>query len=249
MNSRKTILIISGALILATQACAPNVQSASPTNDVSNMAGTIVAMRFLAATVSASQKKSTPTVEPAVTPTTRPTLFINNIIGCRSGPNTNFRVISTFTIGTTVDIVGKNTAASAWLVKVPNSGETCWVMALDGSPAGSFENLPEVTPQPSNQKPPSIPGSISYPFYCSYAHDVVYEVKIDLSWLDTGHDANGFHVYRFDTKIADLPASTTSFEDTTNVAIGSQLKYSVEAYNDVGVSPRATITINSICKK
>jgi hypothetical protein len=122
-------------------------------------------------------------------------------------------------------------------------------MALDGSPAGSFENLPEVTPQPSNQKPPSIPGSISYPFYCSYAHDVVYEVKIDLSWLDTGHDANGFHVYRFDTKIADLPASTTSFEDTTNVAIGSQLKYSVEAYNDVGVSPRATITINSICKK
>jgi len=249
MNSRKTLSIIFGALIIATQACTYNYQSPSPTPDVGNMAATIVALRFMAATVSASQITSTPKPKFVATPTTRPTLFINNNVGCRTGPATNFRVISTFTTGTTVDIVGKDTGASAWLVKVPNSAETCWVMALDASPGGSYGNLPEVTPQPSNQKQPSIPGSISYPFFCSYSHGVVYEVKISLSWFDPGHNANGFHVYRFDTPVADLPASTTSFQDTTDVAIGSQLKYSVEAYNDVGVSPRATITINSICTK
>jgi hypothetical protein len=213
------------------------------------MAGTIVAMTFQASTASAFQKVSTPTPKPVATPTTRPTLFINNNVQCRTGPNTNFRVISSFTTGTSVEIVGKNTAASAWLVEVPNTTETCWVMALDASPGGSYENLPEVTPQPSNQKPPSIPVNINWPFYCTYAHDVVDEVKIDLSWSNPAHDANGFRVYRFDMQIADLPATVPSFEDTTDVAVGSQLKYSIEAYNDVGVSPRATITINSICVK
>ena len=249
MNSRKAILIITCGLILATQSCSNNSQTSSPTSDVGNMASTMVALRFMAATVSASQKINTPPPPSAATPTTRPTLFINNNVGCRTGPNTNFRVISTLTTGTTLDIVGKDTAASAWLVKVPNSAETCWVMALDASPGGSYANLPEVTPQPSTQTQPSIPGSVTYPFYCSYSHDIVYTVKINLSWMDPGHNANGFHVYRYDMQIADLPATTTSFVDTTDIAIGSQLKYSVDAYNDVGVSPRATITINSICTK
>jgi hypothetical protein len=249
MNSHKAILGILGTLILATQSCANNIQSTSPTPDVGNLAGTIVALTFQAATVSASQRSSTITTEPPTTPTTQPTLYINNNVGCRTGPNTNFRVVSNFTTGTTVDIVGKNTAAGAWLVKIPNSTETCWIMALDASPGGSYETLPEITPQPSTQKPPSGLGGVSYPFFCSYSHDVVYEVKVDLSWFNPGQNANGFRVYRFDTQIADLPVTTTSFEDTTDVVIGSQLKYSVEAYNDVGVSPRYTITINSICKK
>lgn len=205
-------------------------------------------MTFQAATASASQKSNAATPRPSVTPTTKPALFINNNIQCRTGTNTNFRIIASFASGTTVEIVGKNTAASAWLVKVPNSTETCWVMALDGSPGGSYESLPEVTPLPSSQKPPTIPQNISYPFLCSYAHDIVYTVKVDLSWYDPGQDANGYHVYRFDTPIADVPANITSYEDTTDVQIGTQLKYSVEAYNDVGVSPRQTITINSICK-
>lgn len=249
MNSHKVILGVLSTLILATQSCTNNTQSPSPAPDVGNLAGTIVALTFQAATVAASPNSTSITTQLVATPTTQPTLYINNNVGCRTGPNTNFRVISNFTTGTTVDIVGKNTAASAWLVKIPNSTETCWVMALDASPGGSYDNLPEVTPQPSTQKPPSGLAGVSYPFLCSYAHDVVYEVKVDLSWFNTGQNANGFRVYRFDTQIADLPVETTSYEDTTDVVIGSQLKYSVEAYNDVGVSPRYTITINSICKK
>jgi hypothetical protein len=183
-----------------------------------------------------------------VTPTSKPVLYINNNVQCRTGTKTNFRVVATFMPGAIVDIVGKRTVDSAWLVTVPNSPETCWVLAQDASPSGSYETLPEVTPQPSTQKAPAMPGSISWPFICSYVQGNVYEVKIALSWSNVS-DANGYRVYRSNTQIADLPATTTSFSDDTNVDLGSQLIYSVEAYNDVGVSPRKSVTINSICKK
>ncbi len=249
MNLRKTILFFSGALIFAVQACNSAVQQSTPQPDVSNLASTLVAMTFQAATQSASQRLSAKTPGPAATPTSKPELYINNNIPCRTGTQTNFKIVVTFLPGTIVDMVGKDTADSAWLVKVPDSPGTCWVLAQDGSPSGSFENLPEVTPQPSTQKPPAIPGSISWPYLCSYVQGTVYEVKINLSWTNATNDANGYRVYRLDTQIADLPATTTSFSDTTNVALGSQLVYSVEAYNDAGVSPRKSITINSICNK
>jgi hypothetical protein len=246
MIYRKVILIFSGALILALQTCNNDQRPPAPSPEVNNLASTIVAMTFQAATKSASQRYSTSV--PAATPTTKPTLYINNNIPCRTGTKTNFKVVATFQPGTILEIVGKYSVDSAWLVRAPNSQITCWVLAQDASPAGSYDNLPEVTPLPSTQKAPAIPGSISWPFFCSYVQGEVYEVKINLSWANSVHDANGYRVYRFDTQIADLPASTTSFADTTNVNLGSQLTYSVEAYNDVGVSPRKTITINSICK-
>jgi hypothetical protein len=158
-------------------------------------------------------------------------------------------VVAVLSPGTIVEPVGRNTAQSAWLVVVPNSNDACWVQAQDASPGGSYGNLPEVTPQPSAQKPPSIPGPISWPYLCSYAHGVIYKVTISLSWIDVAGDANGFRLYRQDTLIADLPADTTNFTDTIEVTIGTQLTYSVEAYNDVGVSPRQKITTNPLCKQ
>lgn len=145
-------------------------------------------------------------------------------------------------------MVGKDSADGAWLVQVPGSTDTCWVLAQDASPSGDFQNLPEMTPQPSTQKPPAQPASINWPFFCEYEQGVTYKVTMDLSWLDAAHDANGFRVYRGSTLIADVPANTTSFTDTTEVTIGSNLTYSVEAYNDAGVSPRRSVTITSICK-
>ena len=220
-----------------------------PSPEVGSLASTIVAMTFQAATQSASQSSAVKASVAAATPTAKPVLYINNNVQCRTGTKSNFRVVTTFMPGTVVDIIGKHTVDSAWLVTVPNSPETCWVLAQDASPSGSYENLPEVTPQPSTQKVPTIPGNISWPFICAYVQGNVYEVKINLFWINTANDANGYRVYRANTQIADLPATTTKFSDTTQVNLGSQLIYSIEAYNDVGVSPRKSITINSICKK
>ena len=245
MNLRKSIFIFYSALILALQACNATGSSSVPSPDVGNMASTLVAMTFQAATQSSGAKPT----EPAPTPTTRPSLYINNTVPCRTGTKPNFRIVATFNPGTVVEMLGKNTADSAWLVKLPNSGGFCWVLAQDASPSGSYGNLPEVTPQPSTQKLPVAPASLSWPFICSYVQGNVYEVKINLSWTNYANDANGYRVYSFDTQITDLPDSITTFSDSTNVNLGSQLIYSVEAYNDAGVSPRKSITINSICSK
>ena len=61
-------------------------------------------------------------------------------------------------------------------------------------------------------------------------------------------DANGFRVYRQDALVADLPANVTSYTDIGRVEQGTDLTYSVEAYNDAGVSPRLSHTIASVCK-
>lgn len=245
MILRKSILIFLVLLVLALPACSPAATPITPSPDISSLASTFVAMNFQAATRTAAQKLANITA----TPTSKPALYVNNTIPCRSGTKPNFKIITTFNPGTVVDMIGKDTPDSAWLVKVPNSTQTCWVLAQDASPSGSYQNLLEVTPQPSTQKLPAVPVSLSWPFICSYVQGNVYQVKINLSWNDITNDANGYRVYRFDTQIADVPATTTSISDTTNVNLGSQLVYGVEAYNDAGVSPRKSVTINSICTK
>ena len=190
-----------------------------------------------------------PTLTPAPTATfAPPRLYIKTDVQCRSGIGTNFKVLVSLPAGAMVDMAGKFTAQGAWLVQVPGSPSTCWVLAQDSSPSGSFETLPEVTPQPGSGQPPSAPTSLNWPFYCSYVDGVLYEITADLSWTNTASDANGFRVYRQEILVADLPANVTSYTDTGRVELGTELTYSVEAYNDAGVSPRLSHTIASVCK-
>ncbi len=126
-----------------------------------------------------------------------------------------------------------------------SKSQTCWILVQEGSPSGSYTNLPELTPQPSTQKLPAIPGSIVYSFSCTHPN-ALSTVTTNLSWTDPAGDANGFRVYRSGTQIADLPADSPTFTDTTTVIFATQLSYSVEAYNDAGASPQRTV--NFVCK-
>ncbi len=246
MKRKKLSLLIHAILVMVLSACSTGIQAA-PTFSIEQAAGTLVAMTFEAATHSVPKPPVTNT--PAATPTlSTPIFYVNGNVACRTGTGQNFRALATFTAGTTVEMIGKDPSGNYWLVKIPNSPETCWLQTIDGTPGGNYESLPAVTPQPSTQKPPGAPANLTWPFYCEYEHDVIYKVTIKLSWIDLAQNANGFRLYRQGTQIADLPASTTTFTDTVEVMIGSQLKYAVEAYNDAGTSPRQSVTINSICK-
>ena len=246
MAARVSRMCICSGLALALVACGPAPRAAEPI-DVNAAASTLVALTFEAATLSVQMHP--PTVTPAATPTfAPPRLYINNEVQCRRGIGPNFKVLVTSPTGTLVDMVGKASAQAAWLVLVPGSSETCWVRAQDSSPGGSFENLPEVTPQPGSGQPPAPPTALNWPFYCSYVDGVLYEISTDLSWTNAAGDANGFRVYRQDALVADLPANVTSYSDKGKVELGTDLTYSVEAYNDAGVSPRLSHTIASVCK-
>ncbi len=242
----RRLLVAILTLILAACSSAGNIPS---TQEPQQLAVTIVAMTFAAATRSAqAQPPALPTFPPAAPTLDKPRLYVNADVQCRTGIQSNFKVVASLTAGMVVDMVGKDTAASAWLVRVPNGADTCWVPAQNSSPSGSFQSLPEVTPQPSTLALPLPPVNYNWPYICSFDQGVLYKVTVNLSWSETSTDVNGFRVYRGDTQIADLPSNVTSLSDTAEVSLGADLVYGFEAYNDAGASPRHNLTITSVCK-
>jgi hypothetical protein len=241
MKTITKVLIIFGILVFALSAC--NIGVKAPTSDPLSAASTMVAMTLQAGALPTSQASAaaTPYASPVVaTPTTKPTLYINKDNSqCRSGPGADFKVIASFNTGTTVNLVAKDSADSYWLVVDPTSADICWVQAQDASPSGSYDSLPEVTPQASTNKAPARPGSIVYTFSCDST-----SVTTKLSWTDNANNENGYHVYRLGTKIADLPPNSNSYTDTVNYTLGTQMNYAIEAYNDAGVSQQRTITFS-----
>ena len=246
MNSRNLIWIPISLLILFCSACGTTSQAPEPLT-VNEAASTLVALTDQA--VKQSARLSTPTISlPTSTPTfSKPLLYINDNTQCRTGTSSNFQAVAALSRGVTVELIGKDTSQSAWLIHAPNNAGICWVLAGDGSPSGDYESLPEVTPQPSTQKPPGTPVFVSWNYYCTYSNGVLYNATVNLSWIDPANDANGFRVYRHGTQIADLPAKTTSIIDTVEVVTGTDLSYGVAAYNDAGLSPQQTKTLQSIC--
>jgi hypothetical protein len=226
------------ALMLA--ACNLPGSPANPGPSVNDQAATIVAATLQAAVPSAlaAMTPFASPVAPAVTPTSKPTLFINtNNASCRSGPGGDFKVIATFAAGTTVDMLGKDSADSYWIVSDPGSHDLCWLQAQDGTPSGSFEALPEITPQVTTKGVPAAP-TIFYPnFSCDAS-----TLTTSLTWNDVADNENGYRLYRNGNQIADLSANSTKFVETIDFTFGSQETYAVAAYNDAGSSPRKTLT-------
>lgn len=226
--------------IAALAACNMPGTQATPTLSVLDQAGTIVAGTLRAGGISTAVAVAV-TASPAsalATPTTKPSLFINTDgAKCRSGPGPDFKEIASLKTGTSVDMIAKDTADGYWLVKDPTSGDSCWVQVQDATPSGSFELLPEVTPQASTQNAPASP-TIFYPnFFCDAT-----TLTTSLTWNDAADNETGYRVYRGGTKIADLPANSTSYNEKIDFLFGSQMTYSVEAYNEAGASPQKSLT-------
>ena len=243
MKPIKKPFIIVGILVFALAACNIGIK-APASSDPLSAASTIVAMTLKAQGLPTSSTSvvATPFASPAATTataTTKPTLYINNNnTKCRGGPSLDDKVIASLNKGTTVDMIAKDTADGYWLVKYAPTGDICWVQAQDATPAGSFAGLPEVTPAATvNVSVPNRPGSLFFSYQCDSS-----STTTTLSWTDTSNNENGFHVYRLGNLIADLPANSTSYTDVANVSPGTQLTFSVEAYNDSGASAQRSAT-------
>lgn len=238
-------------LMLAALACNIGVP-AQPSNDPRDAAATIVAMTLgaqgLPTAGSSTGTSAVPFASPVpptaaatatvtVTPTAvKATLTINQNSNCREGPSQNFKVVTAFVPGTKLDILGKDSANNFWLVKIPNSQETCWVWGQYATPSGDYDAVKEVTPEAPAQTVPARPGSLFYNYSCSFG-----TLNTTLTWNDSADNENGYRVYRDGGLIADLPANSTTYADSTSYSGGS-VTYSVEAYNDVGTSPQRSVT-------
>lgn len=248
MKPNRALLALAMVLILSMIGCNLGVQR--PALSPLDAAATIVEMTLRSQGVSTSPGVvTTPSASPSLPPataTTKPTLSINtNDAQCRSGPGPNFKLIASYSSGTIVDMIAKDTADGYWMVKDPGSGSSCWVKAQDATPGGSFDLLPEVTPASTSaaQEVPAKPGSSSSFHYWDFTCGVGSATVI-LRWLDTADNENGYHVYRSGQLIADLPANSTTYTDTA-APTGTTLSYSVMAYNDAGESvPLSTPTFS-----
>lgn len=246
MKSVKAIWGLFAALALSLTACNISINGASTALSPKDQAATIVAMTLGASGQPTSEGvvASTPFASPVAQATATVTatsataiLHINTNVNCRSGPGGSFDVVTSYTAGTTLNLAGKSSNPDYWQVKIPNSSETCWIDAQYSTPEGDTASLPEATSQTGNPSVPAKPSALYYNYTCNPT-----TTTTSLSWNDSANNENGYYVYRQGSQIADLPANSTTYTDTVNVSPGTQLTYSVEAYNNAGVSDKRTVT-------
>lgn len=217
--------------VSAVSACNINVQR--PLSESGqHAAATIVAQTMQAA---ANATAAALPGAQATAPYTKPMLAITGNSNCRSGPSTGFQVVTAFTPGTDLEIIGRDSANNFWQVKIPNSQDTCWVWGQHATARGSLDNLPGPAPTQSGGAVPARPGSLFYTYECPFGN-----LTTTLTWSDSANNEAGYHVYRFDLLIADLPPNSTTYTDNETVTPGTALQYSVAAYNPAGESAKRT---------
>ena len=154
---------------------------------------------------------------------------------CRAGPGLAYKVVTSFPIGKSVVITAYNLDKTWVRVKIPASGMICWASAALGQLSGSISDLPIVEPPPLPDRPTSFTDSTS----CSSGQRTV-----TLSWA-MDPNATGYNLYRKDKLLVSLPAWTVSYDD--HPPFTNDYNYSIEAFNDYGVSERIT-NIALACK-
>ncbi len=257
MHLRNMVALLCAAAFLA--ACNIGVQAPRPQTD-QNAIETMVEQTLQAAAITpfaspvpppsstgASPAGVTPSASPSPTATStksgdKPMLEITGNSNCRSGPGASFKNVTGFTPGAKLEIVGKNTENNYWQVKLPNSQDTCWVWGQYTTTSGNIESVSETTPvvPTALAMAPAQPGPLFYQYECTS-----YSISVSLKWSDRADNETGYHVYRADNMIADLPAGSTTYDDTVQLAPPQALQYSVAAYNDHGESAPSRLSFTA----
>lgn len=85
------------------------------------------------------------------------------------------------------------------------------------------------------------PGDLRYEYSC-----VPGLVTISLRWKDRSDNEDGFRIYRDGTKVTDLPAGSTSYDDL--LAAPGSYAYAVAAFNASGESPANVTAETTNCQ-
>ncbi|MCB0102160.1 MAG: hypothetical protein H6635_00565 [Anaerolineales bacterium] len=87
----------------------------------------------------------------------------------------------------------------------------------------------------------SAPGELRYSYDCSGG-----ATRINITWQDLADNESGYRIYRDGVALVDLPAGTTTFEDTT--AAPGSYQYVVAAFNKEGESTSKLHVETSNCQ-
>ena len=230
-----------------------NLPISDSDDQLNSQAGTIVAQTLQAqgtsnpvgGSPSTATLGITETPTPTITPTySLPLLNVNETTNCRIGPGQNYQLITSFTPGASIEIVGRYPTNNYWVVKIPGGDETCWIWGEFSTATGSYWVVPSVTaPTSSAPSSASKPGSLTYTYFCTF-NVVTSDIDVALTWIDKANDELGFRVYRDNVQIADLSANTSNFSEVYAANPTTLITYSVASYNAVGESERASISFS-----
>ena len=159
MNAKISVLAASSVLILAILAC--NVQTSQNNNDQqSGLALTITAQALIIqdstnqaaikhdneqiSQISNNTSTPTPTTAPSV-----PMVSVSAATNCRTGPSTDYNLVSSLDVGLTAEVVGKYSGGNYWFIKTPNGAGNCWLWGQYATIIGNTDKLPEMFPPPA----------------------------------------------------------------------------------------------------
>jgi hypothetical protein len=245
-------------LVLAILAC--NLPGAAQPLTVEQQAGTSIAATLTAqpSPGSESTAMATPTVKGitsatagssatsavkvTLTPTySTPMLTVLQQTNCREGPGQDYQVVFTYLAKVKLEIVGRYDPTNFWLVKSPDSKSgTCWMWGEYTEASGSYWVVPTVTPPATATMPPPLaPANRKWDYSCSGGN-----ATFNLTWEDKATNETGYRIFRDGEQVAELPANSTSFTETTPLESGENATYYLQVYGPSGTVNTSTITIN-----
>lgn len=174
-----------------------------------------------------------------------PMLTVREQTNCRAGPGQDYAVVFTYLPGAKLEIVGNYGIANYWLVKSPDSPTgQCWLWGEFVEVTGSYWVVPSVTPPPTaTQQPPNAPTFQSWDYQCEF-NGVNTNLTVTLTWSDKSNNETGFRLFRDGGLVADLPANSTSYTDSTKVTAGQTVIYRIEVFNSTGTAGNNTSPIS-----
>jgi len=245
--NRKSLAGLS--LLLAILACNTPIEQVPPPDDIATAAALTLQVIF---TPSVAAIPSTPavtnTISPLITETLStvgsptmtvtptysvPMLTVKEGTNCRTGPGENYDVVVTYLSGKQLEIAGRYDPGNFWLVKSSESPTgTCWLWGQYVEVTGSYWTVASVTPPATaTHAPPRAAGLIKYEFFCS--SDMM---TITIIWADNAKDETGYRILRNGQVVAELPANSTTYTESTQLTSGQSAEYYIQVYSDSGLA-------------
>lgn len=176
---------------------------------------------------------SSPEQTITVTPTySAPMLTVKESTNCRTGPGEAYEIVFTYLSGKKLEIAGRYDPGNFWLVKSNESPSgTCWLWGEYVEVTGSYWTVASVTPPPTaTSAPPRAPSIQKWEFFCSGG-----TLTFTVNWADHATGETGYRIFRNGEPLIELPANSTTYTDTFNLAEPDQsVEYYLQVYGPAG---------------
>lgn len=198
------------------------------------------------ATPQATATSTVPPVTPTPSPTLVPVAYVGGTVPCYSGPE-KYEIVTTVEITDDIQILGKDETGEYWIVTKEETGIQCWLETRFVTAEGEFASVPVLAPTPTPIPPiPAPPNNFTGKVYCG---SWWMERYVALTWDDTEYES-GYRIYEEGNLVIELPSDATNYNTaiySTRIDAASVV-YSIEAFNEMGISERVKVGITYSCK-